>query len=251
MISIKSHAEIQKMRDSAKIAALAMERMLKAARPGISTKALDAIAYDTIIQAGAKPNFKGYHGFPYTICASVNEEVVHGFPGTRKLREGDILSIDMGAVYHGYHSDMARTIGIGEISEEAQRLIDVTKQSFFQGMKNAVAGNHIADISAAIQDYVESCGMEVIRDLIGHGIGQNLHEAPDVPNFVGHKRGCILKPGMTLAVEPMVSLTEQHVRVLDDGWTAVTKDGCLAAHYENTIAITENGEPEILTLFDS
>ena len=251
MISIKSHAEIQKMRDSAKIAALAMERMLKAARPGISTKALDAIAYDTIIQAGAKPNFKGYHGFPYTICASVNEEVVHGFPGTRKLREGDILSIDMGAVYHGYHSDMARTIGIGEISEEAQRLIDVTKESFFQGMKNAVAGNHIADISAAIQDYVESCGMEVIRDLIGHGIGQNLHEAPDVPNFVGHKRGCILKPGMTLAVEPMVSLTEQHVRVLDDGWTAVTKDGCLAAHYENTIAITENGEPEILTLFDS
>ncbi len=251
MISIKSHAEIQKMRDSAKIAALAMERMLKAARPGISTKALDAIAYDTIIQAGAKPNFKGYHGFPYTICASVNEEVVHGFPGTRKLREGDILSIDMGAVYHGYHSDMARTIGIGEISEEAQRLIDVTKESFFQGMRNAVAGNHIADISAAIQDYVESCGMEVIRDLIGHGIGQNLHEAPDVPNFVGHKRGCILKPGMTLAVEPMVSLTEQHVRVLDDGWTAVTKDGCLAAHYENTIAITENGEPEILTLFDS
>ena len=251
MISIKSHAEIQKMRDSAKIAALAMERMLKAARPGISTKALDAIAYDTIIQAGAKPNFKGYHGFPYTICASVNEEVVHGFPGTRKLREGDILSIDMGAVYHGYHSDMARTIGIGEISEEAQRLIDVTKESFFQGMRNAVAGNHIADISAAIQDYVESCGMEVIRDLIGHGIGQNLHEAPDVPNFVGHKRGCILKPGMTLAVEPMVSLTEQHVRVLDDGWNAVTKDGCLAAHYENTIAITENGEPEILTLFDS
>ena len=251
MISIKSHAEIQKMRDSAKIAALAMERMLKAARPGISTKALDAIAYDTIIQAGAKPNFKGYHGFPHTICASVNEEVVHGFPGTRKLREGDILSIDMGAVYHGYHSDMARTIGSGEISEEAQRLIDVTKESFFQGMRNAVAGNHIADISAAIQDYVESCGMEVIRDLIGHGIGQNLHEAPDVPNFVGHKRGCILKLGMTLAVEPMVSLTEQHVRVLDDGWTAVTKDGCLAAHYENTIAITENGEPEILTLFDS
>lgn len=250
MISIKSHAEIEKMRESAKIAALAMERMLQAAKPGVSTKKLDAIAYETITEAGAKPNFKGYHGFPYTICASLNDAVVHGFPSSRKLKEGDILSIDMGAVYHGYHSDMARTIGIGDISAEAQRLIDVTKESFFQGIAKAVRGNHIADISAGVQEYVESNGMEVIRDLIGHGIGQNLHESPDVPNFVGAKRGCVLKPGMTLAVEPMVSFTERHVKVLDDGWTSVTKDGCLAAHYENTIAITEDGGPDILTLFD-
>ncbi|MEY8382895.1 type I methionyl aminopeptidase [Christensenellaceae bacterium 44-20] len=247
MIIIKSAKEIEKMRQAGRVAAQAMEKVLAAVRPGVTTGELDRIAFDYIIGAGATPSFKGYGGFPGSICASVNEQVVHGIPGHRRLREGDIISIDMGAYLHGFHSDMARTVGVGQISPEAQRLIDITKESFYRGIAQAIAGNRIFHISKAIEEYAVENGVSVVRELIGHGVGQDLHEAPDVPNFVSRFKGPVLRPGMTIAVEPMLNLGTPKVAEADDGWTVSTLDGKLSAHYENTIAIMPEGPCEILT----
>ena len=248
MITIKSKSEIEKMRLAGKITGDVLKEIEKHIKPGISTKQLDKIAYNYIVSRGAAPSFLNYNGFPASICASRNDEVVHGIPSKGViLAEGDIISIDVGAYINGYHGDAARTFAVGKISDEAQRLIDVTKQSFFEGIKYAVHGAKLGDVSAAIQEYVESNGYSVVRDLVGHGIGRKMHEDPSVPNY-GHKgRGVKLAAGMTLAIEPMVNAGEYDVCVLDDDWTVVTEDGSLAAHYENTILITD-GEPEILTL---
>ena len=248
MITIKSRTEIEKMRDAGKITGEALKLIEKHIKPGISTAELDKIAYDFIISKGATPSFLHYNGFPGSICASPNNWVVHGIPSKDiVLVEGDIISIDMGAYKDGYHSDAARTFAVGKISDEAQRLIDVTKQSFFEGIKHAVHGNKLGDVSATIQEYVEKHGYSVVRDLVGHGIGKNLHEDPNVPNFGTMGKGVKLAAGMTLAIEPMVNAGEYDVCVLDDDWTVVTEDGSLSAHYENTILITRDG-CEILTL---
>lgn len=248
MITIKSRTEIEKMREAGKITADALRLIEKHIKPGVSTAYLDKIAHDYIVSKGATPSFLHYNGFPGSICASPNDWVVHGIPSKKViLREGDIISIDMGACKNGYHGDAARTYPVGKISQEAQRLIDVTKQSFFEGIKYAVHGAKLGDVSAAIQEYVESNGYSVVRDLVGHGIGKNLHEDPSVPNFGKKGKGVRLATGMTLAIEPMVNAGEYDVCVLDDDWTVVTEDGKLSAHYENTILIKQ-GECEILTL---
>lgn len=250
MITIKSRSEIEKMRLAGKITGLALVEVSKHIKPGVSTAYLDKIAHDFIKAKGAEPSFLNYNGYPASICASVNDAVVHGIPSKDIiLKEGDIISIDVGAYINGYHGDAARTYGVGKISPEAQRLIDVTKKSFFLGIENATHGAKLGDISAAVQEYVEDNGYSVVRDLVGHGIGRNMHEDPSVPNF-GHKgKGVKLAAGMALAVEPMVNAGEYDVIVEDDDWTVVTEDGSLSAHYENTIVITR-GEPEILTLYD-
>ncbi len=236
------------MRASAKVTKEALELLEKHIKPGVTTAQLDKIAYDFIVSKGAKPNFLNYNGFPGSICTSVNDEVVHGIPSQRTvLREGDIISIDMGAVLDGWHSDAARTFGVGRISGEAQRLIDVTRESFFEGIKYLKHGAKLGDVSSAIQNYVEARGYGVVRDLVGHGIGQNLHEDPSVPNFGRAGHGVKLAAGMTLAIEPMVNEGSYKVAVLDDDWTVVTDDGSLSAHYENTVLITKDGY-EILTL---
>lgn len=236
------------MRASAKIAKEAVDLIEKAIKPGVSTAQLDKIAHDYIVSKGARPNFLNYNGFPGSICASVNDVVVHGIPSRNiVLQEGDIISIDMGAVLDGWHSDMARTFPVGRISAEAQQLIDVTKQSFFEGLKYLKHGAKLGDVSHAIQTYAESFGYGVVRDLVGHGIGQNLHEDPSVPNFGKEGHGVKLAAGMTLAIEPMITAGTYRVSVLDDDWTIVTDDGSLAAHYENTVLITKDGY-EILTL---
>lgn len=248
MITIKSRSEIEKMRKAGKITGDALKLIEKYIKPGISTGELDKIAYDFIKKQGATPSFLHYNGFPGSICASPNSWVVHGIPSKNIiLKEGDIISIDMGAQKDGYHGDAARTFAVGKISDEAQRLIDVTKQSFFEGIKYAVHGTKLGDVSYAIQEYVEKHGYSVVRDLVGHGIGRNLHEDPSVPNFGRAGRGVRLAAGMTIAVEPMVNEGEYDVVELDDGWTVETEDGSLSAHYENTILIT-HGECEILTL---
>ena len=248
MITIKSAKQVEKMRASARIAKEAVDLIEKAIKPGVSTAYLDKIAHDYIVSKGAKPNFLNYGGFPGSICASVNDEVVHGIPSKHViLKEGDIISIDMGAVLDGWHSDMARTFGVGKISPEAQQLIDVTKQSFFEGLKFLKHGARLGDVSHAIQEYAESFGYGVVRDLVGHGIGQSLHEDPSVPNFGKAGHGVKLAAGMTLAIEPMITAGTYKVSVLDDDWTVVTDDGSLAAHYENTVLITKDGY-EILTL---
>lgn len=248
MITIKSRTEIEKMRVAGKITGDALRLIEKHIKPGVSTAYLDKIAYDFIKSKGAVPSFLNYNGFPGSICASPNDWVVHGIPGKNIiLSEGDIISIDMGACINGYHGDAARTFGVGKISPEAQRLIDVTKQSFFEGIKYAVHGAKLGDVSAAIQEYVEDNGFSVVRDLVGHGIGKNLHEDPNVPNFGRKGKGVRLATGMTLAIEPMVNAGEYDVCVLDDDWTVVTEDGSLSAHYENTILIKPD-ECEILTL---
>ena len=223
-----------------------MEEILSAVRAGITTKELDRIAYDFTKKHGGEPSFLNYQGFPGSICASVNEEVVQGIPSTRRLKDGDIISIDMGVKLHGYHSDMARTVGVGNITKEAQRLIDVTKESFYSGIEYAVEGKHLNDVSSAIQKIIEAAGFSVVRDLAGHGIGRNLHESPDIPNFALNRKGPLLKKGMVLAIEPMVVYGRYDVYVLDNEWTVVTEDGSLAAHYENTVAVTSDG-PLILT----
>jgi len=247
-IPIKSQEQIEYMREAGKITAelhLLLESKIK---PGITTKELDKIAEDFIRSHGATPSFKGYGGFPGSICSSINEEVIHGIPGSRKLKEGDIISIDTGAYKNGFHSDAARTIAVGEVSKEAQQLIDVTRQSFFEGIKYAKAGNHLRDISAAIQKYAESFGYGVVRDYVGHGVGRNLHEEPQVPNYVEKGgRGPRLCEGMVLAIEPMINQGAWQVKVLSNDWTVVTIDKKLSAHYENTVLITK-GEPELLTL---
>jgi len=248
MITIKSAKQVEKMRASAKITKEALELLEKHIKPGVTTAQLDKIAYDFIISKGAKPNFLNYNGFPGSICASLNDEVVHGIPNKKVvLKEGDIISIDMGAVLDGWHSDAARTFGVGKISDEAQRLIDVTRESFFEGIKYLKHGAKLGDVSSAIQNYVEKNGYSVVRDLVGHGIGQSLHEDPSVPNFGSAGRGVKLAAGMTLAIEPMVNAGTHKVAVLDDDWTVVTYDGNLSAHYENTVLITKDGY-EILTL---
>lgn len=247
-VSIKSEREIQLMRESCKILAKVYEELEKAIKPGISTKEIDTLAEKLIRSYDCIPNFLNYHGFPGTICASVNEEVVHGIPSKdRILRDGDIISIDCGCIYKGYHSDAARTYAVGAISKEVQQLMDVTKQSFFEGIKMAKAGNHLYDISNAIDDYVSQFGYGIVKDLVGHGIGTSLHEDPQIPNFRQKRKGLLLQPGMTLAIEPMINMGTWEVEFLDDDWTVVTRDGLPSAHYENTILITD-GEPEILTI---
>jgi methionyl aminopeptidase len=248
MITIKSRTEIEKMRLAGKITGDALREVEKHIKPGVSTAYLDKIAYDFIKSKGAVPSFLHYNGFPGSICASVNDRVVHGIPSKSViLSEGDIISIDMGACINGYHGDAARTYAVGKISKEAQRLIDVTKQSFFEGIKYAVHGAKLGDISAAIQEYVEDNGYSVVRDLVGHGIGKQLHEDPSVPNYGHRGKGVRLASGMTLAIEPMVNAGEYDVCVLDDDWTVVTEDGSLSAHYENTVLIKPD-KCEILTL---
>ncbi|MDO5349040.1 MAG: type I methionyl aminopeptidase [Lachnospiraceae bacterium] len=248
MVSIKSEREIELMREAGRILARVHEELEKALKPGMSTLDVDKLGEHIIRSFGCIPSFKNYNGYPASICVSVNDEVVHGIPNKHRiLREGDIVSLDAGVIYKGYHSDAARTHGIGEISPEAQKLIDVTKQSFFEGIKFAKAGNHLNDISTAIQTYAESFGYGVVRDLVGHGIGSHLHEDPEVPNFSQKRKGILLRPGMTLAIEPMINAGRYDVAWMDDDWTVVTDDGSLSAHYENTILITE-GEPEILSL---
>jgi len=252
MISIKSKTEIEYMRRSGEVVAIALEKLKELIKPGITTLELDKIAEEIIRKSGAIPSFKGYEGlpgaerFPGSICTSINNEIVHGIPGLRMLKDGDIISIDIGACLNGYHADAARTFPVGNVSEKAKRLIDVTRQSFYEGIKRAVKGNRIIDISGAIQDYVESNGYSVIREYVGHGIGTRMHESPQIPNYRTRERGPRLEPGMTLAVEPMVNEGDYHVKLLDNKWTVVTMDGSLSAHYENTIAVTE-GEPIILT----
>ncbi|MBQ3544880.1 MAG: type I methionyl aminopeptidase [Lachnospiraceae bacterium] len=247
-VTIKSQREIELMRESCRLLSIVHDEMGKAVKPGMSTFQIDKIGEDIIRSFGCIPNFKNYNGFPAAVCVSVNEEVVHGIPSKKKiLREGDIVSLDAGLIYKGYHSDAARTHAVGEISNEAKKLIEVTKQSFFEGIKFAKVGCHLHEISAAIGDYAESFGFGVVRDLVGHGIGTNLHEDPQVPNFRQKRRGLRLQAGMTLAIEPMINAGTYEVRILDDDWTVVSKDGSLSAHYENTILITD-GEPEILTL---
>lgn len=247
-ITIKSHSEIEKMREAGRLLALVHEELAKHVRPGISTKELDKIGEEKIRSLGCIPSFLNYNGFPASICISLNDRVVHGIPNKHEiLQEGDIVSLDAGLIYQGYHSDAARTVAVGKVSAEAQRLIDVTRQSFFEGMRYAKEGCHLYDISAAIEDYVVAHGYSCVRDLVGHGIGTQLHEDPQIPNFRQRRRGVLLRSGMTLAIEPMVNEGRYDVCVLEDDWTVVTDDGLLSAHYENTVLITD-GEPEILTL---
>lgn len=247
-VSIKSSQEIELMREAGRILATVHQELGKNIRPGMSTMDIDQLGEEMIRSYGCIPSFKNYCGYPASICVSVNDEVVHGIPSEKRLiQEGDIVSLDAGVIYKGYHSDAARTVAVGEISEEAKLLIERTRQSFFEGMKKAVAGNHLHDISAAIGDYAESFGYGVVRDLCGHGIGNHLHEDPEIPNFKQWRRGIKLRPGMTLAVEPMINLGTSEVEWMDDEWTVVTEDGAPSAHYENTILITE-GKPEILSL---
>lgn len=247
-VTIKSPREIELMREAGRILARTHEELAKNLRPGMSTWDIDHMGEEIIRSYGCIPSFKNYNGYPASICVSVNDEVVHGIPHKEHfLDEGDIVSLDAGVIYKGYHSDAARTYGIGEIDDDAKKLIEVTRQSFFEGIKFAKAGNHLNDISAAIQKYAESFGFGVVRDLVGHGIGSHLHEDPEIPNFARKRKGILLQPGMTLAIEPMITEGSYEVVWLDDDWTVMTEDGGWAAHYENTILITEN-EPEILSL---
>lgn len=247
-VTIKSAREIELMREAGRLLALVHEELAKIIRPGISTKDIDRACEEMIRSYGCTPNFLNYQGYPGSVCVSVNEEVVHGIPTDRHIiQEGDIVSLDTGLIYQGYHSDAARTHAVGEVSSEAQKLMDVTKQSFFEGIKMAKAGNHLFDISNAIDAYIRPYGYGIVRDLVGHGIGTHLHEEPEIPNFAQRRRGLRLQPGMTLAIEPMVNLGTANVRWMKDGWTVISADHSLSAHYENTILITE-GEPEILTL---
>ena len=245
-ITIKSPREIEIMRQAGRITAAARSLAREMVTPGITTAQIDREVRRFIEKSGAIPTFLGYGGYPASVCLSVNEEVIHGIPGHRVLKEGDIVSVDVGATYKGYVGDCAGTYVAGQASPEAARLIEVTRQSFFEGIKLARAGNRVGDISHAVQEYVEKNGFGVVREYVGHGVGTVMHEAPEVPNFGSAGRGPRLLKGMTIAVEPMVTQGTWEVRVLKDGWTVVTKDGKLAAHYENTIAITD-GEPEILT----
>ena len=245
-ITIKTKEQVDKMRIAGGILADLIDILEEMIRPGITTDELDKVAEDFIRSRGAEPSFLGYGGYPKTLCTSVNEEIVHGIPSSRKLKNGDIISIDMGAYINGYHGDCARTYGVGEISEADRKLIEVTQQSFFEGIKFAKAGNHLYEISAAVQTYAESFGFGVVRDYVGHGIGRNMHEDPSIPNFKQIGRGPKLQKGMVLAIEPMITAGSYKCKVLKDGWTAVTRDGSNAAHYENTVLITD-GEPELLT----
>ncbi len=247
MVTIKSKSEIEKMKIAGRITYGALCAVEAAVKVGVTTAELNKIAEDYIKSQGATPSFKGYGGFPASVCASVNDEIIHGFPNDIPLKEGDLVSIDVGACYKGYNGDAARTFGVGKISEEAQRLIDVTKQSFFEGLQYVKEGYRIGDISKAIQKYVEKNGFSVLRKYCGHGIGAELHEDPEVPNYVSGARGIRMRAGMCLAIEPMVCQFDHQVYVADNNWTVITKDGGLTAHYENSVLIT-NGAPYLLTL---
>lgn len=247
MIILKNHDEISKMRKAGKIVGETLLLLEKEVKPGVTTANLDRIAEEFITKHGAKPSFKGLYGFPSSLCISVNEQVIHGIPGNYSLQEGDIVSIDCGACIEGFHGDAARTFPVGNVSEAAQKLIDITEQSFFEGIKYAKEGNRLSDISHGIQSYVEAAGFSVVRDFVGHGIGREVHEDPNVPNFGKCGKGPKLLEGMVLAIEPMVNAGTYKVKTLRDRWTVVTADKSLSAHYENTVAILSDG-PEILTL---
>ena len=246
MITLKTPQEIEKMRKAGRVVATTLETLKAAAQVGMTTGDLDELARQKIAEAGAIPSFKGYHGFPGHICASVNEEVVHGIPGNRVLKEGDILSVDLGAIVEGYHGDSAITFPIGSISSEIQLLLQVTEESLYKGIQAAIVGNRLGDVSSAIQTHVDSYQFGIVREFVGHGIGSQMHEDPKIPNYGPPHQGPLLKAGRTLAMEPMVNLGTPDVRILDDQSTVVTRDGKPSAHFEHTILITENG-PEILT----
>ena len=245
-ITIKNIEEIEAMKIAGRITACALEVARQAIRPGITTAELDRLCEEYIRDMKAKPSFKGYYGYPASICASVNDVVIHGIPSDYALKDGDIISIDVGAYIGGYHGDAARTFAVGQISDEDKRLIEVTRQSFYEGIKFAREGNYLNDVSSAIQKYVEANGFSVVRDYVGHGIGKQMHEAPNVPNFKTIRKGPRLTAGMTLAIEPMVNIGTYRVKQLGDGWTVVTGDGRKAAHYENTVLITSDA-PQLLT----
>ncbi|GIM29915.1 methionine aminopeptidase [Clostridium polyendosporum] len=247
MIILKNDLEIDLMRKAGKLCGETLLLLEEKIRPGITTAELDKIAEEFITKHGAKPSFKGLYGFPGSLCISVNEAVVHGIPGKHKLKEGDIVSVDCGVFLGGFHGDAARTFAVGKVSDKAQQLIDVTRDCFFKGLEKAYVGNKLTDISHEIQQYVESAGFSVVRDYVGHGIGRDVHEDPEVPNFGRSGRGPKLTAGMVLAIEPMVNIGTYNVKTLSDDWTVVTADGSLSAHYENTVAILPNG-PEVLTL---
>ena len=249
MIYIKSSTEIAKMKVSGRIVFETLKEVERHIKAGITTKELDQIAKKYILSQGAKPSFLGYNGYPASICASVNEVVIHGIPSNKELKDGDIISIDVGAVKDGYHGDAARTFAVGEVSPEAKRLIDVTKQSFFEGLKFARHGERLGSIQSTIQKHVEDNGFGIVRNYCGHGIGKDMHESPEIPNHGTFGRGIKLTKGMTIAVEPMVTYGSYHTTTLSDGWTVVSLDRSLAAHYENTILITD-GDPILLTEYD-
>lgn len=248
-VTIKSAREIELMRESCKLLADVFQNLEQSIRPGMSTKDIDNLGEKLIRGHGCIPNFLHYNGYPASVCVSVNDEVVHGIPRKERiLQDGDIVSLDAGLIYKGYHSDMARTFAVGTVTNEAQLLIERTRQSFFDGIKMAKAGNHLYDISNAIDASISPYGYGIVRDLVGHGIGTSLHEDPQIPNFAQKRRGLKLQAGMTLAIEPMINMGRADVEWLDDDWTVVTEDGSWSAHYENTVLITDD-EPEILTLY--
>ena len=245
-ITIKSEKELDLMRESGSIASHTKAMLIDAVRPGVMSRDLDALAEREIRFLGAVPSFKGLYGFPATICASVNEEIVHGIPSRRRLVEGDIISIDLGAIVGGFHSDTAFTVGVGEIDEDSQRLVEATRASLHRAIEQVEAGHRVGDIGAAVQTYAEGMGYGVVRQYVGHGIGRALHEDPQVPNYGKPGRGALLRVGMTIAIEPMLTAGTWDTKVLDDGWTVVTADGSRSAHFEDTVAVTEKG-PEVLT----
>lgn len=247
MITIKSRHELDIMREAGRIVAQAHAAIASAVTPGITTRELDALVEGVIRKAGATPSFLGYNGFPGSICASVNDELVHGIPGDRRLVEGDIISVDIGAYYKGYHGDSAWTYGVGQISQAAQELLQVTEGSLFAGIAQALVGNRLSDISHAVQMYAEPKGYGIVKDYVGHGIGRDMHESPQIPNYGPPGKGPRLRVGMVLAIEPMVNAGGADVRTLADNWTVVTQDGSLCAHFEHTVAITDDG-PQLLTV---
>ena len=246
-VTIKTQHEIELMREAGHLLEKVHDGLIPYIKPGVSTKEIDRIGEDMIRSMGCIPNFLNYGGFPASFCISLNDEVVHGIPSEEKIiQDGDLVKIDAGLIYKGYHSDAARTYAVGNVSKEAQQLIKVTRECFFEGLKMAKAGNHLYDISKAIQDYAESNGFSVVREMVGHGIGKEMHEEPQIPNFKPIGRGMKLRAGMTFAVEPMINRGKKEIWILEDGWTCVTRDGMNSAHYENTLLITE-GEPELLS----
>jgi len=246
MIILKSRPEIEKMRKSNAIVAAILEELSRKIKPGVKTIELDRLSEELALKKGARPAFKGYRGYPYSLCTSVNSEVVHGMPSERELKEGDIVSLDFGILNDGYYGDAAVTVPVGEITPGARKLLKITEEALYRGIAEVKAGNRIGDISSAIQGHVEAAGYSVVRDLVGHGIGKSLHEDPQVPNYGSGGRGIELKPGMVFAIEPMVNEGTYRVEILRDGWTVVTADGKLSAHFEHSVAITENG-PVILS----
>ncbi len=248
MVVLKTARELAIMKEACVISAQALQLIGKAVEPGVSTLELDTLAEKFIRSKGARPNFKGLYGYPATACISINNEVIHGIPNkNRILKSGDIVSVDLGAEFEGYNGDNAATFACGDISDAAKRLIDATRESLYEGIKHAVAGGRVGDISAAVQQYVESRGYSVVRKYVGHGVGTSLHEAPEIPNFGVSGRGVRLVPGMTIAIEPMVNAGSYDVKVMPDGWTVLTSDGSLSAHFEHTVAITSDG-PKIMTI---